>query len=115
MVLSPPPLNVRRFDKPLVILTSAKCFSATDVFLSALKGLPNVTLVGTPSGGGSANVNTVRLADTPVRVRLGTMVSFQADGRMFDKHGVEPDVRVEPAPAYFVGGADNQLEEAVRL
>ena len=103
------------FDKPVVVLMNGKCFSATDVFLSALKGMPNVTLVGTPSGGGSANVNTLRLAETPVRVRLGTMVSFQADGRLFDKHGVEPDVRVEPAPEYFLGGADHQLEEAVRL
>jgi hypothetical protein len=110
-----PDLREPAFDKPVVVLMNAKCFSATDVFLSALKGMPNVTLVGTPSGGGSANVNTVRLAQTPVRVRLGTMVSFQADGRMFDRHGVEPDVRVDPAPEFFIGGADNQLEEAVRI
>src|SRR5688500_13055356 len=115
MVLSPPPLNVRRFDKPLVILTSAKCFSATDIFLSALKGLPKVTLVGTPSGGGSANTNTVTLAAEPLRVRLGTMISYQSDGRPFDTHGVAPDVHVDPGPDFFVGGEDRQLRDAVRL
>ena len=114
MVLSPAPAHVRRFEKPLVILMNAKCFSATDVFLSALKGLPSVTLIGTPSGGGSANTNTVTLAVEPLRARLGTMVSFQSDGRLFDTHGVAPDVHVEPGPGFFVGGEDRQLGEAVR-
>ena len=115
MVLSPAKENVRRFERPLVILMNAKCFSATDVFLSALKGLPNVTLLGTPSGGGSANTNTVTLGVEPLRARLGTMVSFQADGRLFDTRGVTPDVHVDPTPEFFVGGRDNQLEEAVRV
>jgi len=102
------------FGKPVVVLLNAKCFSATDIFLSALKGWPNVTLVGTASGGGSANTSTVRLGDTPPRVRLGTMVSFQASGKLFDGRGVEPDVVVEPGAECFVGGRDGQLEEAVR-
>lgn len=42
---------VRYLDRPVAVLMDARCFSATDVFLSALKGLPNVTLVGEPSGG----------------------------------------------------------------
>ena len=115
MVLSPAPPNVRRFDKPLVILTNAKCFSATDVFLSALKGMPNVTLVGTPSGGGSANTNTVTLHTEPLRARLGTMVSFQSNGSLFDTRGVHPDVHVEPTPGFFIGDEDSQLRAAVRI
>jgi hypothetical protein len=102
-------------DKPVVVLMNGKCFSATDVFLSGLKGLPNVTLLGTPSAGGSANVNTVQLADTAIRVRLGTIVSFQSSGKLFDGVGVEPDVLVDPAPEFFIGGRDNQLEAAVDL
>jgi hypothetical protein len=115
MVLTPAPPDVRRFDKPLVILMNAKCFSATDVFLSALKGLPDVTLVGTPSSGGSANANTVTLHAEPFRARLGTMVSFQSDGKLFDTRGVQPDVLVEPTPGFFIGDEDNQLQAAVRI
>ena len=100
-------------DKPIVVLMNGKCFSATDVFLSGLKGMPNVTLLGTPSAGGSANVNTVQLGNTPLRMRLGTIVSFQASGKLFDGVGVEPDVLVEPEPDFFIGGRDNQLEAAV--
>jgi hypothetical protein len=42
------------------------------------------------------------------------MASFQADGRLFDGHGVYPDALVEPAPEYYIGGRDAALEEAVR-
>jgi C-terminal processing protease CtpA/Prc len=115
MVLSAGKENEARFDRPVAVLMNGKCFSATDVLLSGLKGMENVTLVGTASGGGSANVNTVTLGTEPLKARLGTMVSFQADGRLFDTHGVEADVQVEPVPGYFVGGEDNQLEEAVRV
>ena len=103
MVLSPGMAAENCFDRPVVVLMNGNCFSATDVFLSGLKGLPNVTLVGTASGGGR------------IRVRLGTMISFQSDGRMFDTHGVEPDVRVEPTPESFIVGQDSQLQRGVRV
>jgi len=102
------------YDKPVVVLINSKCFSATDIFLAGLKGLPNVTLMGTPSGGGSALVQTVRLGGSRLAVRLGSMVSFQVDGKLFDGHGVQPDVLVDPNPEYFIGGRDNVLEAAIK-
>ena len=42
------------------------------------------------------------------------MASFQADGHLFDGHGVRPDVIVEPTPEYYVGGLDNVLAEALK-
>ena len=107
--------SVYHYSKPVVVLMNAKCFSATDVFLAGLKGMKNVTLVGTPSGGGSAFGQNVFLGATPLRVRLGSMASFQSDGKLFDGNGVMPDVVVEPAPEYYIGGSDNVLEEAVKL
>lgn len=106
--------DVFHYPRPVAVLTDARCFSATDVFLAGLKGMRNVTLVGTPSGGGSALVQEVPLGATPFRLRIGSMASFQADGRLFDGHGVQPDVVVEPVPEYYIGGRDNVLEEAVR-
>ena len=41
------------YDKPVVVLCNAGSFSATDGFLSAMADLPQVTIVGEPSGGGS--------------------------------------------------------------
>ena len=76
--------------------------------------MANVTLLGTPSAGGSAFTQDVTLGTTPLRLRIGSMVSFQADGRLFDGNGVRPDVVVEAAPEYYIGGRDNVLEEGVR-
>jgi hypothetical protein len=106
--------DVYHYKKPVVVLMNAKCFSATDIFLAGLKGMKNVTLLGTPSGGGSALGQYVALGATPFRVRIGSMASFQADGRLFDGNGVRPDVVVEPAPEYHIGGPDNMLTEAVK-
>jgi C-terminal processing protease CtpA/Prc len=92
-----------------------KCFSATDVFLAALKGMPNVTLVGTTSGGGSARAETFRLGNLPISVRLGSMVSFMRNGQLFDGRGIEPDAVVHPEPDYFVGKTDSALKEAVKI
>jgi len=105
--------NVYHYKMPVVVLMNEKCFSATDVFLAGLKGLKNLTLLGTPSGGGSARSRRVDLGGTPFTLRIGTMASFQADGRLFDGHGVSPDVTVAPDTGYHIGDRDNALDAAV--
>mgnify|MGYP003694531295 CR=1 FL=1 len=85
-----------------------------DIFLAGLKGMKNVTLLGSPSAGGSAYTQEVEIGDTQIRLRIGSMASFQGDGRLFDGHGITPDVMIEPAPDYFIGGADRVLAEAIR-
>jgi C-terminal processing protease CtpA/Prc len=89
------------------------CFSATDIFLAGLKGWRNITLVGTPSGGGSARIEAARLSSVPISLRLGSMVSYMPSGQLFDGNGVQPDVLVEPSPEFLIGGADNVLAQAI--
>ncbi|HZW27066.1 MAG TPA: S41 family peptidase [Trueperaceae bacterium] len=102
--------------RPVTVLMDAGCFSATDVFLSALKGLPNVTLVGEASSGGSARAQVVELPASGLKARFASMASFQASGELFDGRGVQPDVQVTPAPDYFLeGGRDLALERALGL
>jgi hypothetical protein len=107
-------LDVYHYKMPVVVLLNPRCFSATDIFLAGLKGMKKVTLLGTASGGGSALGQEVALSATPFRVRIGSMASFQADGKLFDGNGVQPDVVVEPVPEYYIGGRDNLLEAAVK-
>lgn len=102
------------YDKPVIVLLNGKSFSATDIFLAGLKGMKNVLLLGTPSSGGSAFVREITLGETQFILRIGSMVSFQANGRLFDGNGIHPDVLIEPVPEYYIGGRDNVLEEAVR-
>ena len=106
--------NIYYYKKPVFVLMDTKCFSATDIFLAGLKGLKNVVLLGTLSGGGSAGAQNVSLGTTQYRLRIGSMASFQVDGRLFDGNGVEPDVKMESTPEYYIGGLDNVLETAVK-
>jgi hypothetical protein len=106
--------DVYHYNKPVFVLINARCFSATDIFLAGLKGMKNVLLIGTTSGGGSAYGKEIVLGATPLRLRIGSMASFQADGKLFDGNGIRPDVLMEPVPEYYVGGRDNVLEEAIR-
>jgi C-terminal processing protease CtpA/Prc len=103
-----------RFAKPVVILMDGGCFSATDIFLGAFKGRRNVTLMGTPSAGGSGRTQTTRLSNSRMKVRLSSMASFQPNGKLYDGNGIEPDVVVEPVPTDYIGKTDSVLDAAVK-
>lgn len=104
------------YDRPVVILMNEDCFSASDIFLSAFKGWPGVTLIGMPSAGGSSRVVAITLKNSGLKVGLGSMVSFQRNGRLYDGNGVQPDILVAPSPVYFLkGGTDNVLLRATQF
>jgi hypothetical protein len=104
------------YGKPVVVLIDQNSFSATDIFVSAFKGWRNVTLVGTPTGGGSARQIPISLPISRLSTTLASMASFQWNGLLYDGHGTPPDVLVQPEPSYFLsGGRDNVLERAVEI
>ena len=90
-------------------------FSATDIFLGAFKGHPNVTLVGTPSSGGSGRTRQTWLANSRVCVYLSSMASFRPNGLLYEGRGIQPDIVMEPEPGYFIGQSDATLQAAIRL
>lgn len=101
------------YEGPVLILMDTGCFSATDIFLSTFKGWPNVTLVGQPSGGGSARSESFRLPHSGISVRCASMASYQPTGMLYDGHGVQPDVVItQPPEHYLIGGPDLVLETA---
>jgi C-terminal processing protease CtpA/Prc len=104
------------FDRPIVFLMDRRDYSASDVILSSVKGIPNVTLLGAPSGGMSGAVVDSVLQHSEINLRLSSMASFQNTGRLFDGVGVEPDIHLEPEPEYYlVGGPDAVLERAIQI
>jgi C-terminal processing protease CtpA/Prc len=108
--------NLYHYHKPVIVLCDGDCFSATDIFLGAFKGLPNVTVLGTASSGGSGRKQSLRLPNSGLTASLSSMISFLPDGSMFDLNGVHPDIIVEPLPTDFViaGGSDTQLDAAIK-
>jgi hypothetical protein len=104
-----------RYEKPIVVLMNEGCFSATDIFLCALQGLPQVTLLGTPSSGGSGRAREVRLAHSDIAVMLSTMASFQPSGALLEGEGVLPAVLHPAKLEDYLGSGDSALEQAVAL
>jgi hypothetical protein len=103
-----------RYEGPVVILMDEQCFSATDIFVGAFKGVEGVTLMGSPSAGGSARSNWHDLEALGAEVRLATMASFQPDGRLYDSNGIEPDAAIEPTVNDLLGNGDTLLDAALR-
>ncbi|HKB15120.1 MAG TPA: S41 family peptidase, partial [Planctomycetota bacterium] len=108
-----PPASPTPFRAPVVVLMDEGCFSATDILLGTFKGWRNVTLLGTPSGGGSGRARPATLARSGIRIQLSSMASFRPDGALYDGEGIEPDVLVEREPEDFVGKGDAQLAAAL--
>ncbi|MFI4892692.1 MAG: hypothetical protein ACIAQ0_04545 [Phycisphaerales bacterium JB058] len=76
--------------------------------------MPNVTLIGQATSGGSARSIGYDLEQLGVEVRLGSMVSFQPSGELYDGVGVQPDVEVERVATDLIGETDLVLGEAER-
>lgn len=103
------------YDKPVVVLMNSTNFSATDIFLGAFKGHPNVTLMGTPSGGGSGRARHTWLHNSSIRVSLSSMASFRPSGLLYEDRGIQPDIVMEPEPGYFIGQSDDTLRAAIKV
>ncbi|MEZ5964218.1 MAG: S41 family peptidase [Planctomycetota bacterium] len=101
------------YTQPVVVLLDEGCFSATDIFLGAFAGWPDVTLLGTPSSGGSARAETFVLPSSRLAVRLASMASFRPSGKLYDGNGITPDVIVAREAGDLVGTGDAQLDAAL--
>jgi hypothetical protein len=103
-----------RIDARVVLLSSPFCVSSTEGFLLMGKALPNVTVVGEPSRGASANPGGLELCDG-LTVWTSRWRSLGLDGVCIEGRGVEPDVVVEPEGVTRNGDADPVLDRAVEL
>jgi len=102
------------YDRPVVILMETTNFSASDIFLGAFKGWHNVTLMGTPSGGGSGRYQKYLLHNSLIGIGLSSMASFRPNGKLYDGNGIQPDVILESIPTDFIGETDTVLDAAIR-
>jgi len=100
---------------PVAVLLDGECFSATDVFVGALREFDNVTLVGAPSGGGSGRARGHVLEHSRVELQLSTMISYLPSGELYDGAGVQPDVLVRPTLDDVLGRSDTALERAAAI
>ena len=112
---NPAPAGRVMWAKPVVVLCNRSTFSAANNFVSVMKSLPNVTVVGATTGGGSgipfnSELNNgwgIRFSASPVRDPEGNLTEF----------GVEPTegCAVDLDPVEALNGRDTMLDFAITL
>jgi C-terminal processing protease CtpA/Prc len=99
---------------PVLVLTSARTYSAAEDFVVAFDAMQRGRIIGQPTGGSTGQP---LLFDLPGggNARVCTKRDRYPDGREFVGVGVQPQVVVAPKAADFLAGRDTVLDAAVAL
>ena len=98
------------YSKPVVVLANRGSYSATNHFVSIMKSLPQVKVVGDSTGGGCGLPFTAELPNG-WSVRFSSCPISGPDGQMTE-FGVAPDVKVDMDSTDRINGRDTILERA---
>lgn len=114
---SPQPIKLKpfvglRWQKPVVVLTNRRSYSAANSFVMFLKELSNVTIMGDCTGGGAGmpfsselpNGWTIRFSACPMYDRQMQLTEM----------GIEPDVKVDIATEDYQRGVDTIIECGIK-
>lgn len=113
MTYDPAPAGRIKWDGQIVLLTNRSCFSAANNFVSVMKDLPNVTVVGAKTGGGGGMPFTsevpagwsVRFSACPILDAKKNIIEF----------GIEPDYEVHAPEEELAQGKDAIIDFAIDL
>ena len=98
--------------RPVIVLTNRRCYSATNAFVQTMRMLPNVTIMGDRTGGGSGFPFNSELPN-------GWSVRFSAcpmyDSEMnCTEFGIDPDIPVSMTMSDILKGYDTIIDTAIR-
>ena len=102
-----------RWQKKAVVLTNRHSYSATNDFINAMRYMPQVTLLGDKSGGGSGLPFTSELPNGWT-VRFSASPHLDADKQQIE-FGIDPDVKVDMTEEDKARGLDTLIEAARQL
>jgi len=105
------PRGTFQFLKPVIVLAGRGSYSSNETFVSAMRELPSVTILGDTTGGSSGN---------PAQHRLGAWqysvprwIEWTADRRVIEWNGIPPDVFVPWTQSEVSSGRDPVLSAAL--
>lgn len=114
-----PPEGATTLTIPVVVLTNRKCYSATNLFVTLVKPLDHVTIIGRRTGGGGGIPaftflsNGWRLRVSSTRLYFLDPTGSLSEGERNVEHGVEPDIYAESPAAELALGIDGILDDAI--
>ena len=104
------PSNSIRWQKKTVVLTNRRSYSATNDFVNQMSCLPNVTIMGDKTGGGSGMPFTSELPNGWT-VRFSASPHFNADMEQIE-WGIEPDIKINMDETDEAKHIDTIIEKA---
>ena len=99
---------------PVLLLTSDATGSGAEIFTLAMRDLPNVRVLGEPTGGGLSDVHGVNLPNG-WKFGLSNQEYRTMADELFEGTGVPVDISVLIDPSALNAGKDNFLAEAIKL
>ena len=114
------PKKKRHFNGRVYIITGGNSFSATTLFVDAVKGQDNVTVVGEETGGGAYGnsawlIPEVTLPETGVRFRLPLFRLVIDNNIPKNGRGVFPEIEIKPTVHDIRGVRDNKILKVMEL
>ncbi len=102
-----------RFLKPVIVLTNRRSFSSTEWFVSGMRTIPHVTIMGDTTGGGSGNP-LFRELPNGWSMRVSNTQKQLPEGYDYQYIGIAPDVPVWITESDSAAGIDTILETAIQ-
>jgi hypothetical protein len=101
-----------QYTKPVAVLAGRGVFSSNETFVSAMREIPGVTLIGDTTGGATANPREFALGGG-WSATVSRWLARTPDGRVIEWQGIPPDVAVPSSAADFARGEDPVLDFAL--
>jgi C-terminal processing protease CtpA/Prc len=101
------------YSKPVVVLTSARTFSAAEDFCVAFDYMKRGAIIGEPTGGSTGQPLFFKLPGG-LGARVRSKHDTYPDGKEFVDVGVQPDLVIRPTVKGFRSGRDEVLEAALK-
>ena len=102
-----------RWQKPVAVLTNRHAFSSANDFVSKMKVMPQATIIGDKTGGGSGLPFSSELPNG-WSVRFSASSLYDADMN-HTEFGIEPDIKVSMSTEDMSNGKDTIIETARKL
>lgn len=100
-----------QFLRPVIVLAGRGVYSSNETFISAMRELPNVTVMGDTTGGASGNPAEHSLRTW--RYTVSRWIEWTADRRVIEWNGIPPDTFIRWDANALAQGRDPVLEAAL--
>lgn len=107
------PATGMRWQKPVVVLTNRRCFSAANAFVMFMRACPNVTVLGDRTGGGGGMPFSSELPNGWA-LRFSACPLFDINHQSVES-GLEPDIKSAQTSSDFARNRDTLIEAARQL